>query len=65
MVLVASTSEVYGKSSAVPFREDQDLQLGLALREYGIEVDVYEQADNLREVGAAVARRSHVRRTAS
>lgn len=28
LVLVASTSEVYGKSSAVPFREDQDLQLG-------------------------------------
>lgn len=27
-VLVASTSEVYGKSSQVPFREDQDLQLG-------------------------------------
>lgn len=28
MVLVASTSEVYGKSASVPFREDQDLQLG-------------------------------------
>jgi UDP-glucose 4-epimerase len=27
-VLVASTSEVYGKSTQVPFREDQDLQLG-------------------------------------
>lgn len=27
-VLVASTSEVYGKSNMVPFREDQDLQLG-------------------------------------
>ena len=27
-VLLASTSEVYGKSSQVPFREDQDLQLG-------------------------------------
>jgi UDP-glucose 4-epimerase len=27
-VLVASTSEVYGKSSQIPFREDQDLQLG-------------------------------------
>ena len=28
MVVVASTSEVYGKSANVPFREDQDLQLG-------------------------------------
>jgi len=28
LVFVASTSEVYGKSSSVPFREDQDLQLG-------------------------------------
>lgn len=28
MVLVASTSEVYGKSTLVPFREDHDLQLG-------------------------------------
>jgi UDP-glucose 4-epimerase len=28
LVLVASTSEVYGKSTQVPFREDQDLQLG-------------------------------------
>jgi UDP-glucose 4-epimerase len=27
-VLLASTSEVYGKSSALPFREDGDLQLG-------------------------------------
>jgi UDP-glucose 4-epimerase len=27
-VLVASTSEVYGKSNAVPFREDADLVLG-------------------------------------
>jgi UDP-glucose 4-epimerase len=27
-VLVASTSEVYGKSETVPFREDQDLVLG-------------------------------------
>src|SRR5262249_6533601 len=27
-VVLASTSEVYGKSSAVPFREDQDLVLG-------------------------------------
>ncbi|MCC6316238.1 MAG: GDP-mannose 4,6-dehydratase [Gemmatimonadaceae bacterium] len=27
-VVVASTSEVYGKSSQIPFREDQDLQLG-------------------------------------
>ncbi len=27
-VLVASTSEVYGKSAEVPFREDQDLVLG-------------------------------------
>jgi FAD binding domain len=31
------------------------LTLGLALREQGIEVDIYEQADELREVGAAVA----------
>ncbi|MEW6272056.1 MAG: GDP-mannose 4,6-dehydratase, partial [Thermodesulfobacteriota bacterium] len=28
LVLVASTSEVYGKSTAVPFREDADLVLG-------------------------------------
>lgn len=28
LVLVASTSEVYGKSTSIPFREDQDLQLG-------------------------------------
>jgi nucleoside-diphosphate-sugar epimerase len=28
MVVVASTSEVYGKSTAVPFREDADLVLG-------------------------------------
>lgn len=28
MVVLASTSEVYGKSASVPFREDQDLQLG-------------------------------------
>jgi UDP-glucose 4-epimerase len=27
-VLVASTSEVYGKSTAIPFQEDGDLQLG-------------------------------------
>jgi UDP-glucose 4-epimerase len=27
-VLIASTSEVYGKSEAVPFREDGDLQMG-------------------------------------
>ena len=27
-VLLASTSEVYGKSSALPFREDGDLQMG-------------------------------------
>ncbi|MBL8981075.1 MAG: GDP-mannose 4,6-dehydratase [Gemmatimonadetes bacterium] len=27
-VVVASTSEVYGKSASVPFREEQDLQLG-------------------------------------
>lgn len=27
-VILASTSEVYGKSERVPFREDQDLQLG-------------------------------------
>jgi UDP-glucose 4-epimerase len=27
-VLIASTSEVYGKSAEVPFREDQDLVLG-------------------------------------
>src|SRR5436853_4854414 len=27
-VLVASTSEVYGKSAALPFREDGDMQLG-------------------------------------
>jgi UDP-glucose 4-epimerase len=28
LVVIASTSEVYGKSTSVPFREDQDLQLG-------------------------------------
>src|SRR4051812_16294971 len=28
MVVIASTSEVYGKSAAVPFREDADLVLG-------------------------------------
>jgi UDP-glucose 4-epimerase len=28
LVLIASTSEVYGKSTEVPFREDQDLVLG-------------------------------------
>ena len=28
LVVVASTSEVYGKSARVPFREDHDLQLG-------------------------------------
>lgn len=28
LVMVASTSEVYGKSTTFPFREDQDLQLG-------------------------------------
>jgi UDP-glucose 4-epimerase len=28
LVVIASTSEVYGKSSAVPFREDADLVLG-------------------------------------
>ena len=27
-VLITSTSEVYGKSTAVPFNEDQDLVLG-------------------------------------
>ena len=27
-VLIASTSEVYGKSSALPFREDGDMQMG-------------------------------------
>jgi UDP-glucose 4-epimerase len=28
LVMLASTSEVYGKSPSMPFREDQDLQLG-------------------------------------
>lgn len=28
LVVIASTSEVYGKSTLVPFREDHDLQLG-------------------------------------
>jgi len=28
LVVIASTSEVYGKSTSIPFREDQDLQLG-------------------------------------
>jgi salicylate hydroxylase len=31
------------------------LTLAIALREYGINVDIYEQTDELREVGAAVA----------
>jgi UDP-glucose 4-epimerase len=31
-VLVASTSEVYGKSQEVPFREDQDLVLGASTK---------------------------------
>jgi UDP-glucose 4-epimerase len=31
-VLVASTSEVYGKSQQVPFREDQDLVLGPSVK---------------------------------
>lgn len=31
------------------------LTLALALRQHGIEVDLYEQTDELREVGAAVA----------
>ena len=31
------------------------LTLALALREHGIEVDIYEQANELREIGAAVA----------
>jgi UDP-glucose 4-epimerase len=31
-VLVASTSEVYGKSEALPFREDQDLVLGASTK---------------------------------
>ena len=31
------------------------LTLAVALREYGISVDIYEQTDELREVGAAVA----------
>jgi len=28
LVVIASTSEVYGKSTSIPFREEQDLQLG-------------------------------------
>jgi len=31
-VLIASTSEVYGKSTDVPFREDGDLQLGATVK---------------------------------
>src|SRR5262245_22382159 len=31
-VLVASTSEVYGKSTAVPFREDGDLVMGSSVK---------------------------------
>jgi salicylate hydroxylase len=31
------------------------LTLALALRDQGLEADIYEQADELREVGAAVA----------
>ena len=32
MVVIASTSEVYGKNTAVPFREDADLVLGATTR---------------------------------
>ncbi len=32
LVVIASTSEVYGKSAAVPFREDADLVLGPTLK---------------------------------
>jgi UDP-glucose 4-epimerase len=32
LVVVASTSEVYGKSARVPFREDDDLRLGPTVR---------------------------------
>jgi UDP-glucose 4-epimerase len=32
LVIVASTSEVYGKSTAVPFREDGDLTLGPTMK---------------------------------
>jgi UDP-glucose 4-epimerase len=32
LVLIASTSEVYGKSTDVPFREDGDLALGATIR---------------------------------
>lgn len=32
LVVVASTSEVYGKSTAVPFREDGDLMLGPTMK---------------------------------
>jgi UDP-glucose 4-epimerase len=32
LVFIASTSEVYGKSSAVPFREDADLVMGATTR---------------------------------
>jgi UDP-glucose 4-epimerase len=32
LVLVASTSEVYGKSTSIPFREDDDLNLGATTR---------------------------------
>ena len=32
LVLIASTSEVYGKSSDVPFREDADLVLGASVK---------------------------------
>ncbi len=32
LVLIASTSEVYGKSAEVPFREDQDLVLGATVK---------------------------------
>lgn len=32
LVLIASTSEVYGKSTEVPFREDQDLVLGATVK---------------------------------
>src|SRR5512132_4276310 len=32
LVVIASTSEVYGKNSAVPFREDADLVMGPTLK---------------------------------
>ena len=39
------------------------LTLAIALRRHGLEVEIYEQTAELREVGAAVARHSDIIRS--